>query len=75
MWIVIRLGVGIELTFLHRIGGENNNMAMIGSRNVAEVDYKADAGDILYVLKEEYGNEVPAFFSENMKSLAENYAK
>ena len=50
-------------------------MEMIGSRKVAEVDYKADAGDILYVLQEEYGNEVPALFSENMKSLVENYAQ
>ncbi len=50
-------------------------MEMIGSRKVAEVDYKADAGDILYALQEEYGNEVPALFSENMKSLAENYAQ
>lgn len=50
-------------------------MEMIGSRKVAEVDYKADAGDILFVLQEAYGNEVPALFSENMKSLAENYAQ
>lgn len=47
---------------------------MIGGRKVAEVDYKADARNILFALQDEYGNEVPALFSENMKSLAENYA-
>ena len=28
----------------------------------------------MFALQDEYGNEVPALFSENMKSLAENYA-
>ena len=50
-------------------------METLGSIKVTEVDYKADAGDLLFVLQEAYGNEVPAFFSENMKSLAENYAQ
>lgn len=50
-------------------------METIGGRKVTEVDYKADAKDILFALQETYGNEVPALFSENMKSLAENYAQ
>lgn len=50
-------------------------MEYIGGRKVTEVDYKADAKDILFALQETYGNEVPALFSENMKSLAENYAQ
>ena len=54
---------------------EKKDMEMIGGRKVAEVDYKADARNILFALQDEYGNEVPALFSENMKSLAENYAQ
>ena len=47
----------------------------MGGRKVAEVDYKADARNILFALQDEYGNEVPALFSANMESLAENYAQ
>ncbi len=36
----------------------------MGGRKVAEVDYKADARNILFALQDEYGNEVPALFSE-----------
>ena len=48
-------------------------METIGGRQITEVDYKADAGDILFALQEAYGNEVPALFTDRMKSLAENY--
>ena len=50
-------------------------MESIGGRKVTEVDYKADARDILSALQGTYGNEAPELFSENMKSLAENYAQ
>lgn len=46
----------------------------IGTRKVTEADYKAGAEDILSVLQERFGEEVPTLLGENMKSLAENYA-
>lgn len=46
---------------------------MINGRKVAEVDYNSEAEDILFVLQEEFGNEVPELYSENLKELAENY--
>lgn len=49
-------------------------MDMIGNIKVAEVDFKAEAEDILFGLQETFGEEIPALFEDNMKSLAENYA-
>ena len=50
-------------------------MEFIGSRKVTEVDWKAESEDILFALQETFGAEMPALFQENMKTLAENYAK
>lgn len=49
-------------------------MDYIGTRKVTEVDYKADSSDILFALQEAFGKEIPMLSSENMTSLAENYA-
>ena len=50
-------------------------MRIVGNYKVAETDYKAGCEDVLYVLKETFGEEVPLLTSDEMQKLAEEYSQ
>lgn len=50
-------------------------MRKIGNYKVAETDYKAGCEDVLYVLKETFGEEVSLLTSDEMQKLAEEYSQ